>query len=223
MNGATNPWIRAAAADVAGHGLVNVFITGLWLLAQQNRGAHQLARLAVAALRNIFFYPGALQRMAQVSRQSFDGGYLLTLHARQRRYAGTSRFAINVHGASAAERHAAAVLGAGQPEVVAQNPEERSGRLGIYFHRLAIHGEADHESLLRQLREFLRRIARRAEKRRQPVYTLPEIESCAWLRATSLPGAASHPMCHWLQPRIQRAAVSMPFAAIALQYCWRLP
>src|SRR5436190_19234814 len=30
-----------------------------------------------------------------------------------------------------------------------------------------------------QLREFLRRIARRVEKRRQPVYTLREIESCA--------------------------------------------
>src|SRR5437667_10166243 len=86
--------------------------------------------------------------MAQVGGQSFDRGYLLALHARQRRYAGTRRFAINVHGASAAERHAAAVLGAGQPEVVAHDPKERSGRVGIYFHRLAIHGEADHESLL---------------------------------------------------------------------------
>src|SRR5437870_5696860 len=57
-------------------------------------------------------------------------------------------FAINVHGAGAAQRHAAAIFGAGQPKMVAQDPEERSGRVGIYFHRLAIHGEAGHESLL---------------------------------------------------------------------------
>ena len=37
----------------------------------------------------------------------------------------SARLAVDVDGAGAAQRHAAAVLGAGQIEVVAQHPQER--------------------------------------------------------------------------------------------------
>src|SRR5712691_3652966 len=58
VDGGPDARIRAAAADVAGHGLVDVGVAGIRLVAEQRGRAHDLARLAVAALRHVEGRPG---------------------------------------------------------------------------------------------------------------------------------------------------------------------
>src|SRR5450755_3820449 len=96
MNGAANARIGAAAADVAGHGFVDVFVAGFGDFLEQDGGAHDLPRLAVAALRNIDLDPGALEGMAEIVRQTFDGLDVLARDTRQRRNARADGFAIEV-------------------------------------------------------------------------------------------------------------------------------
>ena len=68
--------IGAAATDV-GHRRVDVRIGGLRVGLQQRGGGHDLAGLAVAALRHVVLQPGDLHRMAEpVGRQALDRGDL---------------------------------------------------------------------------------------------------------------------------------------------------
>src|SRR5579872_508657 len=65
--------VGAAAADVR-HGVVDVGVGRLRVLLEQRRGRHDLARLAVAALRHVVREPRLLHRMAlAVARQALDG------------------------------------------------------------------------------------------------------------------------------------------------------
>ena len=68
--------IGAAATDVRDGG-VDVVIVGLRVRLQQCGGGHDLAGLAVAALRHVVLQPGDLHRMAEaIGRQALDGGDL---------------------------------------------------------------------------------------------------------------------------------------------------
>ena len=49
--------------------------------------------------------------------------------------------AVQVHGAGAAQRRAAAELGAGQPERVAQGPEDGRGGIGVDREIAVIHNK----------------------------------------------------------------------------------
>src|SRR5688572_23438093 len=60
VHGGAYARIGTAAADVAGHGVGGVRIRGLWLPGQERAGAHDLAGLAVAALRHVQLRPGRL-------------------------------------------------------------------------------------------------------------------------------------------------------------------
>ena len=57
-----------------------------------------------------------------------------------------TRLAVDVDGAGAAERHAAAVLGAGEVEVVAQDPQQRrvAGNAGADVDAFAVDEESGH-------------------------------------------------------------------------------
>jgi hypothetical protein len=55
--------IGRAAAQVAGHRVVDLGVGRFRMLLQQGAGAHDLARLAIAALRHVEFLPGLLQRV----------------------------------------------------------------------------------------------------------------------------------------------------------------
>src|SRR3954469_21900334 len=63
--------IGAAAADV-GHRFVDVLVGRPRILFQQRRRRHDLAGLAVAALRHIDRRPGLLHRMGGVGGETFD-------------------------------------------------------------------------------------------------------------------------------------------------------
>ncbi len=80
---------------------------------QQRGGRHHLTGLAVAALRNIQRDPGLLDC---VHAQTFDRRDLLAGDRPDRGLAGTDRHAVQVHGTGAAQRLAAAELGASHAE-----------------------------------------------------------------------------------------------------------
>src|SRR5437899_12805686 len=66
MNRPPDAHVCAAATEIAAHGLVDLGIGRFFVLRQQARGAHDLARLAISALRHVLGEPGLLQRMSAV-------------------------------------------------------------------------------------------------------------------------------------------------------------
>ena len=127
MDGLADAQVGAAAAEVAGHGGIDVGVGGVGLLGQERGGGHDLAGLAVAALGDADLDPGELDgvRLSGVPRPSMvvislaDGGG-------DGRDAGADRFAVEVDGAGAALGDAAAVFCAGMGEVFADYPQQRS-------------------------------------------------------------------------------------------------
>src|SRR4029077_18670690 len=138
VNGSADALVGAAAADVAAHGVIDVGLGGFRLLRQEGDSKHNLAGLAVAALWDVFGDPGLLHGMRTVGRQAFDGGDFFSLHAGDRSYAGASGLAVDVHGAGATERHAAAKFSAGQVESVAQHPKQWHLRVDTHCGGLAV-------------------------------------------------------------------------------------
>jgi hypothetical protein len=151
MNGAADSRVGAAAADVAGHRVIDIRVGGLGVLAQEHGGGHDLARLAIAALRNFLLDPGALQRMRQILRKALDCGHLLSDGSRDGRDARAHGFTINMDGASAALRHAATVFGSRELEAFADGPEER--HRGIHINRgfFSVYRQRNHVGFLSEL------------------------------------------------------------------------
>ncbi len=145
MDGFPDARIRATTAKVAGHGQVNVLVGGFWFAAEQGGGGHDLAALAVPALGHLFGNPGQLHGMGGVGRKSLDGGDFLGGFQRGDRHGtGTRGLTVDVYGASAAQRHAAAVFGAGKAHQIADDPQQ--GRVRLGFHGLF--GAIDVEGVL---------------------------------------------------------------------------
>ena len=118
----------AAAADV-GDRRVDVGVGRLRLLLEQRRDRHDHAALAVAALRNIVIDPGLLHLVQHaVLREPFDRGDLLAGHRGERHRARAHGDAVDVHGAGAALRDAAAVFRAGQSDLFTQAPRAAACR-----------------------------------------------------------------------------------------------
>src|SRR5216110_2511642 len=142
MDGGADPLVGAAATDV-GHRRVDVGVRGMRILREQRRGGHDLPRLTIAALRHVFLDPRALHRVRAVLGQAFDRGHALAGDRGHGQHAGARRDAVQVDGAGAALGDAAAELGAGEAEGVAQHPQER--RVGGDGDRLAlaVDGESD--------------------------------------------------------------------------------
>src|SRR5580658_2426113 len=76
LNGGDDAGVGTASADVAVHVPDDLLACRLGIVSQQIRGLHDLAGLAVAALRHLHRHPGFLQRMAGIRRQAFDGRHL---------------------------------------------------------------------------------------------------------------------------------------------------
>src|SRR5438093_797977 len=106
--------MRRAPADVARHGRHDVLVARIRIAGQERRRGHELAGLAVPALRHLLGDPGDLQRMPAGRVQALDGRDLLARGLRHRRLARTHGPAVEMHRARAALRDAAAELRAGQ-------------------------------------------------------------------------------------------------------------
>src|SRR4029453_12092100 len=144
VNGFTHLLEGAAAADV-GDSLVDVGVSRLGLLPEQGCDRHDHAALAIAALWNVVIDPGLLHvGQYAVDRETLDRGDLLAdgfadLHA-----AGSHRDAIDVNRAGAALGDAAAIFGAGQPDVFPDRPKQRRVRLDVDIDRLSVDSELCH-------------------------------------------------------------------------------
>src|SRR2546430_7581453 len=134
--------ISAEAANVR-HRLIDVCIGGVRLLGGQRCRRHDLARLAVTALRHVFRDPGALHRVGAVLGQAFDRRDALVGDGRNGQHARPRGHAVQMHGTRAALCDAAAELGARETERVAQHPEERRVGCDVDGFALAVDGEAD--------------------------------------------------------------------------------
>src|SRR5213592_4589511 len=112
--------ISTAAADVPRHRGVDVAISRVGVGREQRRRGHDLAGLAIAALRHLERDPGLLDLLASGGgADGLDRGDALAGRGGDRRDARAHRLAVDVDGARAAQRNAAAEFRAGHPEHVA--------------------------------------------------------------------------------------------------------
>src|SRR5262249_24554736 len=128
----TNAHIGAAATDIAGHRRVDVGIGGRRVAREQRRRGHDLAGLAVAALHDLAIEPGLLDPGARRGRADrFDRRDRGAADAIDRSDAGADGDAVKMHGAGAAQCHAAAELRSGHTEDIAQHPQQGSVAINI--------------------------------------------------------------------------------------------
>src|SRR5277367_4824253 len=66
----SNPLIGPASTDIAAHRVVDVLVVRVGRRGEEGRCRHDLARLAIAALRHVMPEPGRLDRMT--AAQPFD-------------------------------------------------------------------------------------------------------------------------------------------------------
>jgi hypothetical protein len=74
-DGGANARIGPAAAKIARHHLIDLFVCWLGDVFKKRNGLHDLAGLAIAALRNLMFDPGLQNRVPISITQSFDRDY----------------------------------------------------------------------------------------------------------------------------------------------------
>src|SRR3984957_2110917 len=87
LDGGANALIGPAAADVAVHRAVDVGVSRMRRLLQQRDRLHDLASLAIAALRHVDSAPGLLHGMIPFRVQAFDRGDGLAVHVSHLRLA----------------------------------------------------------------------------------------------------------------------------------------
>jgi hypothetical protein len=143
VDGFADALVGTAAADVAAHEIVNVGVGGIGLFGEERGCGHDLAALAIAALRNVNFNPGLLDRVVPIFGEAFDGSDFSAGDGRDGSNAGSGCFPVDVDSTGAAERHAAAKFGAGHVEGVAKYPEERHLRINVYGLGFSVEGKSD--------------------------------------------------------------------------------
>src|SRR5271156_585888 len=144
LDGGANALIGPTAANVAVHRTIDVGVGGMRALFQKRRGLHDLASLAVAALRHVERPPSCLNGVIPLRVKALDGGDRLGVRVADRGHARSDGLAIEMHRAGAGGGHAAAELGASKPEDVAQIPEHRHRRIAVKGLRLPVHMQSDH-------------------------------------------------------------------------------
>ena len=143
MDSFANAIIGSAATDVSGHGLGNLIVGWVGSFSQERGSSHDLADLAIAALRHLFGDPRLLEGGKPVAGKAFDGSDALAAGLRDRHGAGTGGVAFNVDGTGATEPGAASELGSGHLQRIAQNPEQRRGGRDIDLVITAVNFESE--------------------------------------------------------------------------------
>src|SRR6516164_7171464 len=145
LDGGADAHVSAATADVSRHRSVDVGIFGVWRRSEQRDRRHDLPGLAVAALNDFEIEPGLLHLGARRGRDdAFDGGDGAVLQRADRKNVGTHWLAVDMHGAGAALRDAAAELRPREPKNVAEHPQQ--GHIGWRIERLcrSVYDECSH-------------------------------------------------------------------------------
>src|ERR1700731_210589 len=137
--------VTAAAADIARHRFAYLIVSGFGIIHQQCRGLHDLAGLAIAALRDIHLAPGLLNRVITRGMKAFDGRDLPAPHVGNRGNAGAYGLLVNNDSARAAESLATAEFRAGQSDFITEKPEQWKIRVAVPVSLLAINFHLDHD------------------------------------------------------------------------------
>src|SRR3954454_17663602 len=111
--------MRAATAFEPGQRILDLGLGRLLLLVEQRGGRHDPAVDAVAALRHLLFDVGGLDWMRLLGRaEAGEGDDLAVADGGDRRDAGADGLSVEMHGAGAALRQAAAEMRVVEPEIV---------------------------------------------------------------------------------------------------------
>src|SRR5580704_9150191 len=102
MDRLANTRVGSATTEVPTHRSIDFRIARVRCMLQQGGGRHDLACLAVAALRHVDRLPGHLYRMQAIRGKPLNGCDRLTTDAAHRRHAGADGVASNDHSASPA-------------------------------------------------------------------------------------------------------------------------
>ena len=131
-HGSNDVGVGAAAADVAGHGVLDVVVRRADGLFQQRHGAHDLAAGAVAALVAVVLHKGRLHGVQVAGlADAFDGRDLVAFMHHREREAAVHATSVHVDRAGAALAVVAAFLRAGQVEPFAQRVQQCGARVEI--------------------------------------------------------------------------------------------
>src|SRR6185437_1814379 len=147
MNRLPDARIGSAPAQIAVHTSIDVLVAWMRVFGEQRSGGHDLAGLAIAALRDVDLSPGNLQRVLAVRRKPFDSSDAPVCGARGRRHTRSYGLTIQMNRASAALTDAAAVFRSMEVEYIPKHPEKRGLRGDIGGSRPPIHGELDRHNL----------------------------------------------------------------------------
>src|SRR6266850_6607460 len=140
--------VRAAAAEVARHPLADVVVVRRLPLVEQRDGGEDLTRGAIAALERVLLEERELHRVQLAApRQALDGGDAGAVQLRDELQAGVHPLAVDDHGASPALPQVAALLGAGEAQVLPQGVEQDDARLDAQGAGLAVHQQAHFEKV----------------------------------------------------------------------------
>lgn len=124
FNGFANADIGHAAAQAAAHNTVNFLIRRVGIILQKAHSLHDLAGLAVAALRNLNVLPCFLHGVFAIGVQPFNGGYIGPFQRAERGDAGPGCPAANQNCAGTTLANTAAKLCARQVQIIAQCPQQ---------------------------------------------------------------------------------------------------
>jgi hypothetical protein len=135
--------MSSTAAQVAVHVLDNLTPGRVWSIQQQTISIHDHARSAVPALKGVVLDEGFLQGMElTVFGQSLNGRDRLARNGFYLEQARALGFAVHNHRAGPAKPFSAAVLCAGQAQVIPQNPEKNATGIDFKTHRLSVKRES---------------------------------------------------------------------------------
>src|SRR5215475_15273606 len=123
LNRTHNALIGATAADIGAHVFDDLLARRLRIVLEQVGRAHDLAGLAIAALRHALGEPGFLYGMARIRRQALDGCHELAGNLRNFGLARECTLAVDVHHARATQAGAAAELGSSELQILSDYPQ----------------------------------------------------------------------------------------------------
>ena len=139
-----NLLVAGAAADVTAEAFADLVAAGVRIGAQRRGGGHDHAGYAIAALAGAGLDEGALEDGRQRTLgQAFDGLDRGAVDLGGGHQAGLDQTAVDEHRTGAAFARAAAFLGAGQVQLVAQQIDETQMGSDGQMPRAAVEGEGN--------------------------------------------------------------------------------
>jgi hypothetical protein len=143
--------VDGATAQVIVHTLDNLGFRCPRFLEEQAVGIQDHAGGAEAALEGVVFDESFLDGMkSSIDGEPFDGQYVLPPDLPDRNLARTDRFLTDDNSAGPAEAFAAAVLGSGETQIGAKDPEKLPFSIDLQARLLLVELELDRLDHIRQ-------------------------------------------------------------------------